>query len=82
MNPFDKFCAALAFVLGILLLILGTIGLFAGCSANFSLPPVLGVFPALVGWGILRAVYFAWQRGIRPNDPPASTAPDALDSAS
>ena len=39
MNLFDKFCAALAFALGILLLVLGCIGLFAGCQANFSLPP-------------------------------------------
>lgn len=62
MNIFDKLCAALAFVLGVLLLVLGGIGLFVGCKANFSLPPVLGVIPAFVGWGIVRAVYFAWNR--------------------
>jgi hypothetical protein len=38
MNGFDKFCAALAFALAIVFLILGVIGLFAGSSANFSLP--------------------------------------------
>jgi hypothetical protein len=62
MNPFDKICAAAAFLLGILLLLLGAVGLFTGCKANFTLPPVLGVIPAFVGWGIVRAVYFAWNR--------------------
>ena len=60
MNMFDKLCALLAFPFGLLLLILGVIGLFAGSSANFSLPPVLGVIPAFVGWGIMRAIYFSW----------------------
>jgi hypothetical protein len=80
MNAFDKFCAALAFVLGIVLLILGIMGLFAGCSANFSLPPVFGVLPGLVGWGILRAVFVAWKYGIRPAAPPNRTAPGTFDS--
>ena len=60
MSGFDRFCAGLAFVLGIALGILGLVGLFAGCSAHFTLPPVLGIFPAFVGWGILRAVRVAW----------------------
>jgi len=60
MNGFDKVCGALAFVLGLGLLLLGAIGLFAGCSANFTLPPVLGVIPALVGWGIVRPIYLSW----------------------
>jgi hypothetical protein len=60
MNVFDKICAVLAFVFGIIMLILGAIGLFAGCSAHFTLPPVFGVVPALLGWGIVRAVYFGW----------------------
>jgi hypothetical protein len=61
-NPFDKLCAALAFLLGIVFVVLGVIGLFAGCNAHFTLPPVLGVIPAFVGWGILRPVYFGWNR--------------------
>jgi len=78
MNVFDKLCAALAFVLGGLLLILGAIGLFAGCRANFSLPPVFGIIPAFVGWGIVRAVYVAWTRGTRTKVPLAVT-PDVLE---
>jgi hypothetical protein len=60
MNLFDKACASLAFVLGLAFLVLGVIGLFAGCSAQFTLPPILGMLPALVGWGIVRAVWFGW----------------------
>jgi hypothetical protein len=71
MNAFDKLCAALAFVLGIVFLVLGVIGLFTGCRANFTLPPVLGVIPAIVGWGIVRAVYFAWNS---PNQPPGASS--------
>ena len=66
MNAFDKLCAAFAFVLGLVLLVLGAIGLFTGCRANLALPPVLAALPAIVGWGILRAVYFAWNQ---PNFP-------------
>jgi hypothetical protein len=69
MNGFDKFCAALAFALAIVFLILGVIGLFAGSSANFSLPPVLGGIPGLVGWGIFRSVRVAWS----VSRPPAPT---------
>jgi uncharacterized membrane protein HdeD (DUF308 family) len=67
MNAFDKLCAADAFLLGIVLLVLGVIGLFAGCRAQFSLPLVLGAVPAFVGWGIVRAVYFAWNRPSSPD---------------
>ncbi len=60
MNLFDKFCAILAFLLGLVFLVLGGLGLFMGCSASFQLPPPLGFVPFLVGWGIVRAVYFGW----------------------
>ena len=60
MNVFDKICAVLAFILGIILILLGAVGLFTGCKANFSLPPILGVIPALVGWGIVKAILVAW----------------------
>lgn len=79
MNAFDKLCAALAFVLGGLLLVLGGIGLFAGCRANFSLPPVLGIIPAFVGWGIVRAVYVAWTRGARTAVAESTILPDVFD---
>jgi hypothetical protein len=61
MSGFDRICAAIAFALGIVLLILGVVGLFVGCSANFSLPPILGALPALVGWGIVKSVRVAWR---------------------
>jgi hypothetical protein len=75
MNAFDKLCGAAAFVLGLALLVLGAIGLFTGCRANFTLPPVAGVIPAFVGWGIVRAVYLAWRAprlaaGARADDGP------------
>jgi hypothetical protein len=60
MSAFDKVCAAVAFLLGVALLILGVFGLFAGCKAHFTLPPILGVLPAFVGWGIIRAIWVAW----------------------
>jgi hypothetical protein len=61
MSGFDRFCAAAAFVLGIVFLILGGFGLFAGCTAHFTLPPILGILPALVGWGIVKSVRVAWR---------------------
>lgn len=61
MNLFDKSCAVLAFVLAIALGLLGVIGLFSGCRAQFSLPPVLGALPAFIAWGIIRAVVVAWR---------------------
>jgi uncharacterized membrane protein HdeD (DUF308 family) len=61
MSVFDRLCAALAFVLGIVLLILGLLGVFFGCNAHFTLPPVLGALPALVGWGVIKSVCVAWR---------------------
>ena len=61
MNTFDKVCAALTFVLGLVLLV----GLFTGSKASFSLPPILGAVPALVGWGILKSIVVAWNPGKR-----------------
>ena len=61
MTLFDKICAVLALILGVVLLLLGAIGLFFGSSANFSLPPVLGCLPFFVGWGIFRSVLIAWR---------------------
>ena len=61
LNLFDKICAALGCALGVVLLILGTLGLCVGCNAHFTLPPVLGVLPALVGWGILKSAVVAFR---------------------
>ncbi len=62
MNIFDKICACLAFALGAVFIVLGILGLFTGCKANFSLPPILGVVWALVGWGIIKSIIVAWKR--------------------
>ena len=61
MTSFDRVCAALAFVLGAALAVLGVLGIFFGCSAHFTLPPIFGVIPALVGWGIIRTGRIAWR---------------------
>jgi hypothetical protein len=73
MNAFDYFCAVFAFTLGIFLLLLGAIGLFVGCHGAFGLPPLFGCLPAFVGWGIVRAVYVAWNasRPAAADDRPA-----------
>lgn len=62
MNIFDKICACLAFALGAVFIVLGILGMFTGCKANFSLPPILGAVPALVGWGIIKSIIVAWKR--------------------
>ncbi len=61
MNVFDRICCGIAFVLGLIMLALGALGLFTGCRAHFTLPPLLGVLPAFAGWGIVRAVIIAWK---------------------
>lgn len=66
MNSFDKLCAGAAFVIGVVFLVLGAVGLFVGAGAHFTLPPVFGVIPAFIGWGIVRAVVIAWN--VRPPD--------------
>ncbi|MBA4068132.1 MAG: hypothetical protein C0501_31415 [Isosphaera sp.] len=74
-NVFDKVCASLAFALGVVFVLAGVAGLAFGCRAHFTLPPVLGVLPAFVGWGIVRAVYLAWRRYPQP---PAERWPDGF----
>jgi hypothetical protein len=72
MNAFDKLCGVFAFGLGVVFLILGVLGLFVGCKAHFTLPPILGVVPAFVGWGIVRPICLAWsaprRRSVRSDD--------------
>lgn len=53
---FDQICILLAILTGTILCILGSFGIFFGSHANFSLPPIAGGLPFLVGWGILRSV--------------------------
>ena len=61
MNLFDKICAVLAFIVGAIFLPLGVIGLFTGCNAHFTLPPIFGFLPALLGWGIVKPIIVAWK---------------------
>jgi hypothetical protein len=68
-NLFDRICAVPAMIIGIIFLILGILGLFTGCKANFTLPPILGVLPALVGWGITRSIWIAWKVRKDSNEP-------------
>ncbi len=69
MNLFDRICAVLAMILGVVLLALGIVGIFIGCKASFTLPPILGALPALVGWGIAKSVWVAWSVGRKPVEP-------------
>ena len=62
MNLFDKICAACSFLVGVVFLFLGAVGLFQGCNAHFALPAVFGVIPAFIGWGIVRPILIAWKR--------------------
>lgn len=61
MNAFDKLCAAFAFLLGIIFLVLGLLGLFTGARAHFTLPPILGGLPAICGWGMVKPIIVAWR---------------------
>ena len=69
MNLFDKICAVLAFIIGAIFLLLGAVGLFTGCRAHFTLPPILGALPILVGWGIIRPIIVAWKKPKNPTSP-------------
>lgn len=70
MNLFDKICAVLAFILAVIFVLLGGLGIFTGCKANFALPPILGGLPLLVGWGIIKAVLVAWKVDSSDSFPP------------
>lgn len=72
MNIFDKICACMAFVLGIVLIILGIMGAFLGCNANFLLPPIYGAIPAIIGWGVVKPIIVAWKKPSF-DQPPAPT---------
>ncbi len=75
MNIFDKICASMAFVLGVVLILLGVIGAFIGCKAHFTLPPILGVIPAIIGWGVVKPIILAWKK---PPPQKSSVSPDVF----
>ena len=60
-NFFDKVCWVCAFAAGVALAILGTYGTFIGVRFWFTLPPFVAFVLFMAGYGIMRAVYFAWK---------------------
>lgn len=68
MNKFDKVCAVLAIPIGGVFMILGIIGLFAGSSANFSLPPIIGVLPFFLGWAMCVTIIKFWKASDKSSD--------------
>jgi hypothetical protein len=62
MNGFDKLCACLSIPIGIVFMLLGIIGLFAGSGAHFTLPPILGCLPFFLGWSMSITLMKFWSR--------------------
>ncbi len=67
MNGFDKLCACLVIPIGICLMILGVIGVFAGASAHFTLPPILGGLPFFLGWAMSVTLIKLWSQSGKPD---------------
>jgi hypothetical protein len=61
-NLFDKICACLAIPVGLIFMFLGVFGLFAGSSAHFTLPPVLGALPFFLGWAMCVCLIKFWKK--------------------
>lgn len=80
LTGFDMVCVGISLAMGVVPTILGTVGLCFGCSANFTLPPVLGALPGLAGWGIVKSAVVAFRvaspapaRGFAVSTKPASS---------
>ena len=67
-NKFDKVCAVVAIPLGGVLMVLGALGLFWGCKADFSLPPFIGFLPFLAGWAMCVTVIKYWMASNTASD--------------
>lgn len=65
MTLFDKICAVPTVLAGVALMILGGLGLFMGCNANFTLPPIFGGLPFLVGWAMCVCMIKYWRQSSR-----------------
>jgi hypothetical protein len=63
MSIFDKICAVPAFLFGLIMLPLGLITSFTGIDewALKSWPVVAPLIFSVIGWGIIRSVWFAWK---------------------
>jgi hypothetical protein len=51
----------IAFIVGCIFSIMGTLGLFLGSNAKYTLPPILGVIPLIVGIGIIYPMIKWWK---------------------
>jgi hypothetical protein len=63
MNVFEKLCMIVTIPVGALLMGLGVLGLFAGCNAHFTLPPILGFAPFLLGFAMCVCLVRYWKLG-------------------
>ena len=61
MTVFDKICAVLSIPIGVAFMILGGVGLFTGAKAHFTLPPIIGVLPFFLGWGMCVPLIKYWK---------------------
>ena len=65
MSLFDKICAVPTIIVGVIFMILGAFGLIFGANANFTLPPILGGLPFLVGWAMCVVLIKYWRLSTR-----------------
>lgn len=63
MTKFEKICAVLTIPVGAIFMVLGITGVFLGSSANFTLPPILGVLPLFLGWNMCVTLIRYWRSG-------------------
>jgi hypothetical protein len=68
MNGFDKLCACLSIPIGICFILLGIVGTFAGASAHFTLPPILGCLPFFLGWAMSITLLKFWGQSNHPKE--------------
>ena len=63
MNVFEKLCMILTIPVGAIFMALGIFGLFMGCNAHFTLPPLLGVLPFFLGFPMCVCLVRYWKLG-------------------
>jgi hydrogenase/urease accessory protein HupE len=61
MNIFEKICMVVTIPVGAIFMVLGVIGLFVGCNAHFTLPPILGVLPFFLGFAMFVCLVRYWK---------------------
>jgi hydrogenase/urease accessory protein HupE len=63
MNIFEKICMVVTIPVGAIFMVLGVIGLFTGCNAHFTLPPILGAIPFFLGFAMCVCLVRYWKLG-------------------